>query len=224
MQALLNKIKNDPRIESVWDEGEDGWWANLNTNFISDDTECGSLHEETLQELWQVIRYGAIRLRRPEDQGGESTDGGCFEPEYAPYVYAEERYLKLTAYQTCLLADRPEDCLEENLREQNPELNREQSWGVVNSVTRLFRISDDPRINGYSYLASTIDTYTLSLLQRSVLEDCFSGSTVCGQVSHLWDSPFATERALYQSAKRSVHIIADKFRRVGLESSFIPDF
>ena len=222
MQALLNKIKNDPRIESVWDEGEDGWWAHLNTNFISDDTECGSLHEETLQELWDVIRYGAIRLRRPEDQGGEPTDGGCFEPEYAPYVYAEERYIKLSPFQTWLLADRPEECLEENLREQNPELSEELVRALVGSVTGLFRYKSGKGHLGY--VASTIDTYRLTIHQRAILEDVFSGSTVCGQVSHLWDSPFATERALCQSAKRSVHIIADKFRRVGLESSFIPDF
>ena len=218
---LIDKIQNDPRVSHVWDEGEDGWWANLNTNFISDDTERGSLHEETLQELWEVIRHGAIRLRRPEDQGGEPTDGGCFEPEYAPYVYAEERYIKLTPFQTWLLADRPEDCLEQNLSEQNPELTEEQVQNEVWAVQRLFRHARGRGHHGY--LASTIDTYRLSRHQRSVLEDCFSGSTVCGQVAHLWDDPDPKERALYQSAVRSVHCIADKFRKAGLESSFIPD-
>jgi len=91
----------------------------------------------------------------------------------------------------------------------------------VESVKALFRYSDG---KGYSgYLASTIDTYKLTIHQRYILEDCFSGSTVCGSVAHLMDSDCAKERALYFSAKRAVHIIARKFSEVGLESSFIPD-
>ena len=218
---LIDKIQNDPRVSSVWDEGEDDWWLDLKPNWISDDTETGRLHEETLDGLWRCLQSNSTRLRRPEDQGGEVTDGCAFNPSCVPYVYAEERFIKLTAFQTWLLADRPEDCLEQNLSEQNPELSEEQVEELVYSVTRLFRHRKGKGHQGY--VASTIDVYTLSLHQRAVLEDCFSGSTVCGRVAHLWDDPDPKERALYQSAVRSVHCIADKFRKAGLESSFIPD-
>ena len=221
MPTLINKIKNDPRVSSVWDEGHDGWWLDLKTNWICDDTETGRLHEESLQDLWECLRYGAIRLRKPKEEGGESTDGGWFHPDCVPYVRAEERYIKLTPFQTWLLADRPEDCLVENLREQLPSLSEELAWDLVGSVTRLFRYKSGKGHQGY--VASTIDTYMLTIHQRGILEDCFSGSTVCGQVAHLSDDPDPKERAIYWSAHRAVHIIAEKFRKVGLESRFIPD-
>ena len=221
MPTLFDRIKNDPRIDSVWDEGEDGWWADLKTNWISDDTETGRLHEETLQSLYSSLMHGAVRLRHYESPDRYSTDGGWFDPNCVPFVRAEKRYIKLTPFQTWLLADRPEDCLEENLSQQNPELSYEQVSELVGSVTSLFRHKSGKGHLGY--VASTIDVYTLSLLQRSVLQDCFSGSTVCGQVFDLHDAEDPKERAIYWSANRAVHIIARKFAEVGLESSFIPD-
>lgn len=163
----------------------------------------------------------SCRLRRYEHEGGEMSDGCHFNPDYVPFVRAEKRYIKLTPFQTWLLADRPEDCLAENLSQQNPELSDEQVWELVGSVTSLFRYKEGKGHLGY--VASTIDVYTLSLLQRDVLQDCFSGSTVCGQVVHLSDDPDPKERAIYWSANRAVHIISRKFAEVGLESSFIPD-
>ena len=221
MPTLIERIKNDPRVSSVWDEGEDGWWADLKTNWISDDTETGRLHEETLEGLWRCLQSNSTRLRHYESPDRYSTDGGWFDPNCVPFVRAEKRYIKLTPFQTWLLADRPEDCLAENLSQQNPELSDEQVWELVGSVTSLFRYKEGKGHLGY--VASTIDVYTLSLLQRDVLQDCFSGSTVCGQVVHLSDDPDPKERAIYWSANRAVHIIARKFAEVGLESSFIPD-
>jgi len=224
--SLINKIKNDPRIESVWDEGDDGWWAHLNTNWISDDTETGTLHEETLESLYSALIHGAVRLRRYEHEGGE-PGSDAFDTNYVPFVRAEGRFLKLSPFQTFVLADRPDDCLEENLGNRVeggdvPHLTEEQISSEVNAVKALFRYSKG---KGYcGYLASTIDTYKLTIHQRYILEDCFSGSTICGQVSDLMDSDDAKERAAYFSSKRAIHIIARKFSEVGLESSFIPDF
>ena len=226
MPTLIERIKNDPRVSSVWDEGEDGWWCHLKTNWISDDTECGSLHEETLESLYSSLIHGAVRLRHYESPDRYSTDGGWFDPKCVPFVRSEKRLLKLSPFQTFVLADRPEECLEENLREQVkdgylPHLTEKQISSEVNALKGLFRYSSGKGYEGY--LASTIDTYTLTVHQRAVLEDCFSGSTICGRVSHLWDSPDAKERALYYSSNRSIHIIARKFDEVGLESTFIPD-
>ena len=220
---LIDKIKNDPRVSKVWSEGEDDWWCDLRANWISSDTETGTLHEEKLEHILSQLNHGSVRLRHYEADGGEITDGCAFNPNLPPFVRAEERFIKLTPFQTWLLADRPEDCLEENLREQNPELSEEKLRLVVWSVTRLFRYSRDTSKGHLGYLASTIDVYALSRHQRDVLEDCFSGSTVCCQVAHLHDNPDPKERALYWHAVRSVHCIADKFRKAGLESRFIPD-
>lgn len=224
MPTLIERIKNDPRVSSVWDEGEEGWWCDLKTNWICDLTDCGTCHEDTPEMLLDAL--DSCRLRRYEHEGGERSDGCHFNPDYVPFVRAEKRFLKLSPFQTFVLADRPEDCLEENLREQVkdgylPHLTEKQISSEVNALKDLFRYSSGKGYEGY--LASTIDTYTLTVHQRAVLEDCFSGSTICGRVSHLWDSPDAKERALYYSSKRSIHIIARKFDAVGLESTFIPD-
>ena len=224
MPTIIERIKNDPRVSSVWDEGEDGWWCNLKTNWICDLTECGTCHEDTPEMLLDAL--DSCRLRRYEHEGGEMSDGCHFNPDYVPFVRAKGRFLKLSPFQAFVLADRPDDCLWEHLREavedgDLPHLTEDQIISAVESVKALFRYSDG---KGYcGYLASTIDTYKLTIHQRYILEDCFSGSTVCGSVAHLMDSDDAKERALHFSAKRAVHIIARKFSEVGLESSFIPD-
>lgn len=219
MPSVIDRIKNDPRVSAVWDEGQDGWFCNLKPNWINDLTGCGTCHEETLKGL--LYSLDSIRLRCLEGEGWEG-DHCYFQPDLPPFVPATKRFLKLSATQNRILADRPDDCLEENLREQNPELSEEQVRELVGSVTGLFRYKSGK--GHLDYVASTIDVYTLSLLQRSVLEDCFSGSTVCGQVAHLFDDPDPKERLVYANAKRSIHTIARKFREVGLHVSFIPDF
>lgn len=223
MPTLFDRIKNDPRIDSVWDEGEDGWWADLKTNWISDDTETGRLHEESLESLYSSLIHGAVRLRRYEHEGGESSDGCAFNPACVPFVRAESRFLKLSPFQTFVLADRPDDCLEENLWNavhygDVPILTDEQVRSEVGAVKGLFRRSSG---KGYcGYLTSTIDTYKLTIHQRTILEDCFSGSTICGRIA---EPSNPSEAAAYRNAVRSMHIIARKFAEVGLNSSHIPD-
>ena len=149
--------------------------------------------------------------------------------------------LKLSAYQTWILADRPEDCLEENLRHacqdgQFPLMSEEEIAEHVGSVTGLFKLQVYTQKKGthpgfrtcwnqsHFYAPTTIDVDGLTDIQRYVLEDAFSGSTFCGQVAHLFDHPDPKERLRYANAKRSMHIIGRKFRECGLQGDFIPDF
>lgn len=81
-KSILKRIKADPRVESVWDEDEDGWWCDLKPNWFSDSTETGRLHEETPQDLWEVLNSEDTRLRRTEAE----PDGLTFDPSLPPYT------------------------------------------------------------------------------------------------------------------------------------------
>ena len=217
--SLFNKIKNDPRVSDVWDEGDDGWWADLKTNWISDDTETGRLHCETLESLYSSLIHGGVRLRHYEHEGGEITDGCAFDPDRVPFVRAEGRFLKLSGYQASILEDRPDCCIVEALenlvKDGVLKLSDEEIESEIASVKAMFKCDAKGQIKPV-----TIDTYRLTLAQRRVLEDCFSGSTVCGQMAEPLNP---SEAAAYRNAVRSMHIIARKFSEVGLNSSFIPD-
>lgn len=135
--------------------------------------------------------------------------------------------LKLTPFQTWILADRPEDCLEQNLEEYYSELSTEKASNIVGSVTAMLRTRyHNPTDKGkehLGYLASTIDVDQLTEHQRYVLEDMYSGSTICAQVWHLRDDPDPRERLIYAHCNRSIHILCRKFEAAGLDASFIPD-
>jgi hypothetical protein len=45
---LIEKIKADPRIESLHDEGDNGWWAILADGYILQPDETTAIHETTL--------------------------------------------------------------------------------------------------------------------------------------------------------------------------------
>lgn len=81
-KSILKRIKADPRVDSVWDEDEDGWWCDLKPNWFSDSTETGRLHEETPQDLWEVLNSEDTRLRRTEAE----RDGVTFDPSLPPYT------------------------------------------------------------------------------------------------------------------------------------------
>ena len=55
----LDKLAADPRIVEVWDEGEDGMWAELANGWIWD--EVHTLHEHTVKDL-----LNAYKQIRPE--------------------------------------------------------------------------------------------------------------------------------------------------------------
>jgi hypothetical protein len=50
------KTKHGAKVAAVWNEGDDGWWAELKPGFwcISSDTQ--GCHEYTVAELIQAIR------------------------------------------------------------------------------------------------------------------------------------------------------------------------
>ena len=52
----LANIGRDPRIQSVWDEGEDGMWFSLKPGFrlAIDDTHAA--HERTVRDLRAKLR------------------------------------------------------------------------------------------------------------------------------------------------------------------------
>ena len=55
--TIKDKIKSDPRVIDVWDEGEDGKWAMLKAGFIDGESGCHAIHESTYTELKAKMRY-----------------------------------------------------------------------------------------------------------------------------------------------------------------------
>jgi len=45
----LADLKNDSRIDNVWSEGDDGWWAELAHGWKWDGCSC--IHEPTVAKL-----------------------------------------------------------------------------------------------------------------------------------------------------------------------------
>ena len=56
----LAQLKADPRVSNVCQD-DDGWWVDLKSQFISDDTETGTIHEDTIKECCSGLLY--VRLR-----------------------------------------------------------------------------------------------------------------------------------------------------------------
>ena len=48
---ILEKIKADPRIESAWDEGQDGKWVQLKPGFVLSFDGTHGIHERTWTEV-----------------------------------------------------------------------------------------------------------------------------------------------------------------------------
>ena len=56
----LAQLQADYRVSNVYQD-EDGWWVNLKPQFISDDTETGTIHEDTIQNCCSSL--SSVRLR-----------------------------------------------------------------------------------------------------------------------------------------------------------------
>lgn len=225
MNRFFKKLKEDPRVLDVWHEGADGWWASLHTNFVSDDTETGTLHEDSLETICNQMTW--VRLRSKKGQGHEA-DNMYFHDDSMPYVHAPKRYIDLTAFQTFALADRPEDCIEESLKEEInakrlPFINIEEFKTEIESAKKLFKMNEKQKQNYAGYIKSRIDVYKLTKHQRFVLTDCLCASTICAQVSHLSESPFPEEQRIYSNAKKTLRLIQKKFAETGLVVDWIPD-
>lgn len=48
-RTSLDRLANDPRVEEVWSEGKDGYWASLKQGFNSEGCSC--IHEWTVKDL-----------------------------------------------------------------------------------------------------------------------------------------------------------------------------
>ena len=53
---VIERIKNDPRVTEVWNEGEDGWWVMLKTGYICGNSDTHAVHEWSLKSLWSSFR------------------------------------------------------------------------------------------------------------------------------------------------------------------------
>jgi len=53
---IIERIKNDPRVKEVWNEGEDGWWVALKTGFICGISETHAVHEWSPKSLWASFK------------------------------------------------------------------------------------------------------------------------------------------------------------------------
>jgi heat shock protein HspQ len=47
----LAQIKKLPFVDELINEGEDGYWLYLKETYISEDTQCRTIHEHTVREL-----------------------------------------------------------------------------------------------------------------------------------------------------------------------------
>jgi hypothetical protein len=52
---LIDRIKSDPRIVSLWNEGEDGWWAELAEGYVLQPDETTAIHASSLTELKSAL-------------------------------------------------------------------------------------------------------------------------------------------------------------------------
>lgn len=51
----FDRFENDPRILSIWDEGDDGLWASYRDGVVSPMTECSADHERTFADLRRCV-------------------------------------------------------------------------------------------------------------------------------------------------------------------------
>lgn len=68
---VIERIKNDPRVSEVWNEGEDGWWVTLKIGFMCRDSECHAVHEWNLRDLWTAFK--SVAPCRCKDCAADTT-------------------------------------------------------------------------------------------------------------------------------------------------------
>jgi hypothetical protein len=57
--SAIDKIRKDPRVTDVWNEGEDGWWISLVPGWINAPLEFHGCHEWSVKDL--VRSFADIR-------------------------------------------------------------------------------------------------------------------------------------------------------------------
>ena len=127
--------------------------------------------------------------------------------------------LKLTPYQASILADRPEDCVEQSLSDQvgtdGVPLTDEQQQSIRQAVARLPELLGETYEPGKTvYRPRPIDVDLLTNIERAALLDCWEGSTIDRMVDEWIDDPLAVGRL-----RRSMIALRGKLQAVGFTPS-----
>ena len=127
--------------------------------------------------------------------------------------------LKLTPYQASILADRPEDCVEQSLSDQvgtdGVPLTDEQQQSIRQAVARLPELLGETYEPGKTvYRPRPIDVDLLTNIERAALLDCWEGSTIDRMVDEWIDDPLAVSRL-----RRSMVALHGKLQAVGFNPS-----
>jgi len=52
----VERIKADPRVSDIWNEGEDGWWVLLKRGFVCGNSQAHAVHEFTIKSLRATLK------------------------------------------------------------------------------------------------------------------------------------------------------------------------
>ena len=69
----LRKLLDDPRVESISNEGEDGYWIYLAAGYICGDLDTTVVHEWTVRDL--LLSFGSVREMTPAELDGPLSVG-----------------------------------------------------------------------------------------------------------------------------------------------------
>jgi hypothetical protein len=128
--------------------------------------------------------------------------------------------LKLTPYQASILADRPEECVEQSLIDQVDQPGKPAPESVHQAirqaVARLPELLGETYTPGkVTYRPRPIDVDLLTNIERAALLDCWEGSTIDRMTDEWIDDPLAVSRL-----KRSLVALHGKLPAVGFNPSF----
>ena len=78
----IQEVRDDPRVASLHRE-PNGWWCYLVAGLITDEMGCGTIHEDTVRDVIEVL--GGARPTLPHEEGHrpdriEANDALCPPP------------------------------------------------------------------------------------------------------------------------------------------------
>ena len=127
--------------------------------------------------------------------------------------------LKLSPYQASILADRPEECVEQCLTDtignDGEPLTEQQQQSISRAVARLPELLGETYTPGkITYRPRPIDVDLLTDIERAALLDCWEGSTIDRMEDEWHDDPLAVSRL-----RRSMVALHGKLQAVGFNPS-----
>ena len=127
--------------------------------------------------------------------------------------------LKLTPYQASILADRPEECVEQCLTDtigkDGEPLTEQQQQSISRAVARLPELLGETYTPGkITYRPRPIDVDLLTDIERAALLDCWEGSSIDRMEDEWHDDPLAVSRL-----RRSMVALHGKLQAVGFNPS-----